>query len=174
MAKLLPIPRKRRTREHVIADLSVNHVERYVFEAGFTAERFSRDYGYALYVTTYDEKGFIEPERMLIQLKSSDRVAEIETATHVMIDISVADFNLWRNETDPVFLILYDVPKRRALWIYIQRYFEEDPSREPAKTAKSIRISIPKRQRVNRRMVDFARRCKHNICQQKRRGVSHV
>jgi hypothetical protein len=27
-------PRKRRTREHVIADLSVNHVQRFVLEEG--------------------------------------------------------------------------------------------------------------------------------------------
>ena len=30
---------KRRTREHVIADLSVNHVERLVLRSGWTVER---------------------------------------------------------------------------------------------------------------------------------------
>ncbi len=29
--------RKRRTREHVIADLSVNHVERFILQCGWTA-----------------------------------------------------------------------------------------------------------------------------------------
>jgi hypothetical protein len=33
--------RKRRTREHVIADLSVNHVERLVLRCGWTVERTS-------------------------------------------------------------------------------------------------------------------------------------
>jgi hypothetical protein len=37
--------RKRRTREHVIADLSVNHVERMVLRCGWTVERVRRDYG---------------------------------------------------------------------------------------------------------------------------------
>src|SRR5437660_1542756 len=37
--------RKRRTREHVIADLSINHVERCVLRCGWTAERTRYDYG---------------------------------------------------------------------------------------------------------------------------------
>jgi hypothetical protein len=38
-------PRKRRTREHVIADLSVNHVERQALLCGFSVERIRVDYG---------------------------------------------------------------------------------------------------------------------------------
>ena len=38
-------PRKRRTREHVIADLAVNHVERQALLCGFTIERVVHDYG---------------------------------------------------------------------------------------------------------------------------------
>jgi len=37
--------RKRRTREHVIADLSANHVERHVLRSGHTVERLVHDYG---------------------------------------------------------------------------------------------------------------------------------
>ena len=44
--------RKRRTREHVIADLSVNHVERQVLLAGYVVDRVSNDYGIDLEVTT--------------------------------------------------------------------------------------------------------------------------
>src|SRR5438105_586468 len=39
-------PRKRRTREHVIADLSVNHVERFVLRCGWTTERTRHDYAW--------------------------------------------------------------------------------------------------------------------------------
>ena len=37
--------RKRWTRGHVIADLSANHVERFVLECGFAAEVTRHDYG---------------------------------------------------------------------------------------------------------------------------------
>jgi hypothetical protein len=40
-----PFQRKTRTREHVIADLAVNHVERQVLLCGFTLERIVHDYG---------------------------------------------------------------------------------------------------------------------------------
>ena len=37
--------RKRRTREHIIADLSVNHMERFALRCGFVLNRFYFDYG---------------------------------------------------------------------------------------------------------------------------------
>ena len=39
-------PRKQRTRQHVIADQSVNHVERFIIDEGHTAQRLEKDYGY--------------------------------------------------------------------------------------------------------------------------------
>ncbi len=60
VAKGKPISRKRRTREHVIADLSVNYVERQVLLCGFTVERRWHDYGFDLFMNTYDPNGEIE------------------------------------------------------------------------------------------------------------------
>ena len=53
--------RKRRTREHIIADLAVNHVERQALLCGFTVERNRYDYGIDLEITPFDENGEIEP-----------------------------------------------------------------------------------------------------------------
>ncbi len=50
--------RKRRTREHIIADLSVNHVERHVLLAGHVVERFTYDYGIDLEVITFNAWSF--------------------------------------------------------------------------------------------------------------------
>jgi hypothetical protein len=38
-----PEKKKRRTREHVIADLSINHTERQALLAGFAVQRIVRD-----------------------------------------------------------------------------------------------------------------------------------
>ena len=59
------LPRKRRTREHIIADLSMNYVERFVLESGHTMEELTNDYGSDLLMTTFDEDGYIEPEPIL-------------------------------------------------------------------------------------------------------------
>ena len=40
-------PRKRRTREHVIADLSVNHVERQALLCGYAIERWFHELLYS-------------------------------------------------------------------------------------------------------------------------------
>jgi hypothetical protein len=53
LAKKIFGPRKRRTREHVIADLSVHHVEGFILEEGHTAQRLDSDYGYDLVLFTY-------------------------------------------------------------------------------------------------------------------------
>jgi hypothetical protein len=37
MARKIIGPRKQRTRQHVIADQSVNHVERFIIDEGHTA-----------------------------------------------------------------------------------------------------------------------------------------
>jgi len=52
--------KKKRPREHIIADLSVNHVERYVLLCGYSVERVEYDYGFDLVIFTYDANGEIE------------------------------------------------------------------------------------------------------------------
>jgi hypothetical protein len=49
--------RKQRTRQHIIADLSSNFVERFALLCGYSVERFFSDYGLDLTVLTYDETG---------------------------------------------------------------------------------------------------------------------
>jgi hypothetical protein len=65
--------RKKRTREHLIADLSVHHVEGHILRCGFTAERVVHDYGADLYMTTYAASGEVENDFVLFQLKATDR-----------------------------------------------------------------------------------------------------
>ena len=61
MARKLFGPFKRRTRQHVIADQSVNHAERFIIDEGHTAQRLEKDYGYDLALFTYDDQGYAEP-----------------------------------------------------------------------------------------------------------------
>src|SRR5262245_5190224 len=70
-----PIPRKQRTRQHVIADQSVNYVERFIIDQGHTTQRVTQDYGYDLILFTYDAAGYVEPGAAFIQLKGSETLA---------------------------------------------------------------------------------------------------
>lgn len=163
MATVLPIPRKRRTREHVIADIAMNHVERFVYEAGYTCERIIHDYGYDLKLTTYDSSGFVEPEQISLQVKATDRVTAIENGAAFAIRVPIADVNNWIREPMPVFLILHDVARRRSYWVYIQRYLQQNPSAFGKTARGTVTIRIRACNRVNRRFIEFARTAKHNI-----------
>jgi len=83
--------RKRRTREHVLADLSANFVEKQALLCGFTAERVRFDYGIDLIVQTFDREGVVEGSRILFQLKATDRIATMAALNTVSIRVEARD-----------------------------------------------------------------------------------
>ena len=67
--------RKQRTRQHIIEDLGINHVERQILYAGYTFYRYAHnDYGYDGSYTTFNENGEIETMNFNLQLKSTDKI----------------------------------------------------------------------------------------------------
>jgi hypothetical protein len=154
-------PRKQRTRQHVIADLSANHVERFVLDAGHTVGRLEHDYGYDLNLITYDGHGYVEPGSVSIQLKAAERLRK--AGTKYVFDLDIRDYNLWTLELMPVVLVLYDVSRRKAYWVHIQGYFRDDPTRRPKKGAKRVRVRVPRRQPISRSAVARMRALKQEI-----------
>jgi hypothetical protein len=144
-------PRKQRTRQHVIADQSVNHVERFIIDAGHTGQRFYREYSYDLLLSTYDEEGYLEPGWVSLQVKATESLKRVESS--FVFDVDIRDYNLWTLESVPVILILFDASRRRAYWLHVQAYFREDAGRQPKKGEKSVRVRVPDRQIVNRLAV---------------------
>ncbi len=161
VARHIPTPRKQRTRQHVIADQSLNYLERYIIDEGHTAERVQRDYGYDLRLVTYDGQGYVEPGFVAIQLKAAE-VPEVDGKDY-LFDLDVKDYNLWVMELLPVVLVLFDASRRKAYWLLVQDYFREDPARQPEEGAKTVRVRIPQGQAVNRRAVRRWRARKQEI-----------
>ena len=160
MARKMPDPRKQRTREHVIADQSVNHVERFIIDEGHIVQRLEKDYGYDLVLFTFDPQGYLEPGSVYIQLKASGTLNL--SGSDYVFDLDIRDYNLWTHEKMPVVLILFDASAKRASWLDVQRYFSEDQARLPKKGAKTVRVRVPARQVVNRRAVARMRDIKGN------------
>src|SRR6266853_1533997 len=102
MASQIIAPRKQRTRQHVIADLSVHHVERFILEEGHTAQRLGSDYGYDLVLFTYDELGYIEPGMVFFQFKAAETLPVV--GADYVFDLDIRDYNLWMLERAPVVL----------------------------------------------------------------------
>ena len=108
-------PRPRRTREHVIASQSFNYIEKFIIDQGHTAERQSHDYGYDLIINTYDSEGYPEDGEIRVQLKASDRLHEMKHGDVISLRFDARHYELWINEYEPVFLVLYDAQARRAI-----------------------------------------------------------
>jgi hypothetical protein len=113
-------PRKRRTREHIIADLGVNHVERQVLLCGFTIERVVHDYGIDGLLFTYDQNGEVENDWIPLQIKSTDHPRYIQQGRSLAIRVERADLRSWLTSILPVILIVYDAGEDRAFWVYLQ------------------------------------------------------
>src|SRR5262245_7924751 len=131
MARIRPTPRKQRTRQHVIADQSVNYVERFILDEGHTAQRLTQDYGYDLILFTYDDQGYAEPGMAFLQLKAAETLTR--SGAHYVFDLDIRDYNLWMLGDTPVLLVLFDATRRRAYWLHVQPYFRNEASRQPKK-----------------------------------------
>src|SRR5438128_7363347 len=102
------LPRKRRTRQHVIADLGIHFVEGCSLRCGFVIERVRHDYGIDLKLFTFDKKGEIEEGNILLQAKASDRLGIRAKQATFAFRIERRDLALWLVQPMPVILIVYD------------------------------------------------------------------
>lgn len=172
MTRKGPSPRKRRTRQHVIAAQSVNYVERFIIDEGHTAERLANDYGYDLILYTYDEEGYAEEGSVYLQLKASENLKA--SGDKFVFDMDLRDYARWMRELMPVILILFGASKRRAYWLYVQRYFDEDPSRKPRQGVRTVRVRVPRRQAVSRTAIKTMRAYKQRVLQQAEGAIDHA
>src|SRR5688572_4859238 len=108
MASQILAPRKQRTRQHVITDLGVHYVVRFILEEGYTAQLVGSDYGYDLTMCTFDEHGYAEPGMVFFQMKAESLRA---VGSNYVFDLDVRDFHLWMIEKMPVILILFDATR---------------------------------------------------------------
>jgi hypothetical protein len=172
VAKGRSIPRKRRTREHVIADLSVNHVERHVLLCGFTVERRRHDYGFDLFMNTYDQNGEIESGEVHFQLKATDRLRVTTDGKSVLFRVERADLRTWLDTTMPVIFVVYDAGADTAFWLYVQEHFANRPRFDPMRGSETVTMRIPQVQRVDQPAVRTFARFRDRIRDQQR-GVRH-
>jgi hypothetical protein len=134
--------RKRRTRAHIIADLSAHHLEGHILRCGFTAERVVHDYGVDLYMTTYTPHGEVENDFVLFQLKATDRLKRTADNSAIAVRMTRTDLDWWLVETFPVILVVYDAQADRAYWLYVQAHIEENAASLTGRR-RSVTVHIP-------------------------------
>lgn len=142
--------RKRRTRAHIIADLSVNHVEKHILQCGWTVQRFNPDYGLDLMMTTFNRRGEIENGDVRLQIKATDSIKTVADGAAVSVRMEWRDVVYYLNEAMPVILVIYDARCDCAWWVYLN-----ETLREAGRGAitRSLTIRIPMENSLDKQAV---------------------
>ncbi len=167
------LPRKCRTREHVIADLSVNHVERFVLRCGWTVQRTIHDYGVDLLMETYNSAGEPESGRVLFQLKATDKLKVRDKGRTVAVRLEWRDVQAWRDEPMPVILILYDAGADNAYWLHVQQYFASRRRLAPRKAGATTTVYLARDHVVNEAAIRYFAELRDTVLARIRRVIFH-
>lgn len=165
--------KKKRPRQHVIADLSVNHVERYILLCGFSVERVEHDYGIDLVIFTYDANGEIENGQIYVQLKATDALRRIGDGSLIAFSLQRSDVEFWLQEPMPWILIVYDAQDDLAYWLYVQAYFERQLGFDLAQVGETVTVYLPTSNILNQEAVRQFAQYKGNVLAQVQGVIRH-
>ncbi len=135
---------KRRTREHVIADLAVNYVERQALLCGHTVERIRSDYRIDLLLFTFDANGEMEDGFIPIQVKATEKLAWLEDEPAAAFRLTRKDLVGWLRQSAPVILAVYDVGEDRGYWLHIQGYSLAQPGFNVFSAGETVTVRLPR------------------------------
>jgi hypothetical protein len=166
--------RKRRTREHVLADLSANHVEKQALLCGFAVERVRLDYVIDLMVQTFNRRGEVENGWIPFQLKGTDRIRLVAGGSAVSCRVERADLRHWLNERQPVVLALYDARADVAYWLFVRGYFAGLAGFDINRAPERVSVSIPRQNVLGRAAMRHLARQKNTLLGVGERVVFHV
>lgn len=153
MSKSEEPTRKRRTREHVIEDLSENHLERRVLLKGHLLRRPERDYGVDVTMFHFAADGAIENGEVRFQLKATEHLQVINKGTVISFPINTGDLHYWALEIHPFILVVFDASEDKAFWLHVQEYITEHPDRvDPHK--ETVNVHIPTSNKLTLRSID--------------------
>ena len=148
-------PRKRRSREHVISEMSVNFLERQILRRGHQLMRPPQfEYGIDGYMLHFDDDGQVENGLVYFQLKATDDIKFVDKGRAVSVRVKFSDLRYWYSVTEhPVILIIYDAVKHRAFWVDVQAYVDEHKVVDDA----TITIRIPRKNKLDVWAIDKIR-----------------
>jgi hypothetical protein len=147
--------RKKRPRSRVIADMSVNFLERQALRRGHRLIRIPEESDYdgtdALLRTHDPRTTFAEPGQVDFQLKATDQLRFADEGQSVTCQVEMAHlhFRYWQT-FHPFILVLYDARRHRAFWLDVKQWVdahrpEFEDRREQGKQKITLRIPIKNR-----------------------------
>jgi hypothetical protein len=149
--------RKLRTREHVLADLSYNFLEKKVLLRGHWLDAPRNDYGVDAIMFHHGPEGEVENGEVRFQLKATDRLDLHAEQGHIAQRVSARDLRYWYFESYPFILIVFDAARDRVFWLHVQSYLDQRPEFLES-ASELLTLHVPFRNRVTLRTIDMFRK----------------
>lgn len=133
--------RKIRTREHVIAAMSLHHVAYIVAKAGYALDIPIADYGVDGLITTFDTNGNIESGAISLQLKATDHLGT-RSDGRIAVRLDLRDIDFWLENFFPVIVVMFDARSETGYYLIVQEYFKAHPltAAQRQRTALTVHI----------------------------------
>jgi hypothetical protein len=94
-------------------------------------QRIEFDYGYDLYIQTFDDEGYVENGFCLMQLKATDRITWVAQGTECVLVLERRDWEMWQSVRIPATQVLDESVvgqmQERKNQILLQKRGEHDP-----------------------------------------------
>ena len=149
---------KRRTREHVIEEMSLNFLERKVLVRGHQlVPATKREYGWDATMFHFSpHTGAVENGEIRFQLKATDQLSVDRPFATCQVETRDLHFWYWEAQRLPFILMLYDAKRNRAYWIDIRKYIDNELSGLDAGKRKTL-VRIPWTSKLTLRTIDHLR-----------------
>jgi len=153
---------KLRTESHVIAELSVNFLERRVLKRRHQYVRMpAPEYGIDGWMWHFSAEGYPEDGHVYFQLKATSKLRFVDEKRCVTAKIESTHLrDWWHRKHHPVILVLYDAVGDRAFWLDVQAYCDEVNITKPHRLTldqETVTIRIPVKNKLTLRAVDYFR-----------------
>ncbi len=154
---LWPGNRKQRTREHVLADLSANFLERTILRRGHKFDRPSEvEYGTDGIMLHFAENGSLENGEVRFQLKATDNLKLTHKKQYASVVVDEGNLHHWANDVaHPFILVIYDAARNRAYWLDVQAYVHTNYIVPKGDT---VTLLVPVKNKLTLYSIDYFRK----------------
>ncbi len=154
---------KLRTESQVIAELSVNFLERKVLRRKHQFVRMpAPEYGIDGWMFHFSTEGYPEDGHVFFQLKATNKLRFVNEKRCVTAKIESAHLrDWWYRKHHPVILVLYDAARDREFWLDVQAYCDELNKTESHRLTidqETVTVRIPVKSKLTLWAVDYFRR----------------
>lgn len=133
--------RKIRTREHVIAAMSLHHVAYIVAKAGYVLDVPIADYGFDGLITTFDGDGCIESGTISVQFKATDHLRVLADG-RIAVRLDNRDIDFWLGNFFPVIVVIFDARQETSYYLSVQEHFKAHPLTSDQRRRATLTVHI--------------------------------